>query len=476
MNDIEIDCMKTEEKSEKDRNAEVLHYEEALKEYLGDLHDENLTTWNIEYREGFGRCMIATRDIQPNELIFRDKPIVIGPRSSNYEKIFCVCCYKVSQKLVLCSQKCKFPVCIECSTSDNHKAECELIRSWKLKIENRYSKYLFRALTVIRTLLLSEKHKEIVNMMECHQNTTVQNLEIDKILNEFECLQSDSDVVQELKRNSSVLNTNAFEASILNSDEESISLRGLYPVAALMNHCCIPSIRYVYRRDKTMAVYAAKFIKKGDQIFNSYTKFLWGTQQRRVHLAYSKKFLCKCDRCTDPTEFRSYISAIKCIKCCVQPGNSSIMLPMHPLIISSHWKCEQCGFKLDHTRASHIQDIFSNQVINKILNEKMPSINNYLKTKLLTFVPETNQFVIEVKLQIILKMKQEKDYEMTLEDYQDVEKYCYDVLKIIENLGTGESFVKGLLFYELVTAKIKIFELTGQEIKNVSYILLQCFH
>lgn len=213
-----------------------------------------------------------------------------------------------------------------------------------------------------------------------------------------------------------------------------------------------------------MAVRAAKFIPKGEQIFNSYTKFLWGTQQRRVHLAYSKNFMCKCERCLDPTEFGSNIAALKCIR----PECDSVLLPVNPLIIKSPWQCVKCNLKLDHARTSRISDILSKQIFNKVLVDPMSSINHYLKNKLSLFLPSSNQLTIEVKLQIILKMKKDPNYEMTLEDYADVESYCYDVLEIIDRLKVGECFVKGLLYHEILTAKLKLAELKKQILDEVS--------
>lgn len=241
-------------------------------------------------------------------------------------------------------------------------------------------------------------------------------------------------------------------------------VQGLYPLAAVMNHDCVPNIRYAYEKNSIMAVRASKKILKGEQIFNSYTKFLWGTAQRRVHLAYSKNFLCKCERCLDPAEFGSFMSALKCVK----PSCNSVMLPIDPLIVTSPWECKNCHLKLDHARISKICDIFSKQIFNKILTEPMSAINHYLRTKLSTILPASNQFTIEVKLQIILKMKQDPNYVMTLEDYEDIERYCYDVLEIIDRLKCGECFVKGLLYHELLTAKVKLAEVRGQVFDDVS--------
>lgn len=204
-------------------------FKSLLIKYLRDasLYTEDECVWDFTVMEPFGRCMIAKRDIQVNELILYDKALIIGPRVSNYDKIFCVSCYKILPKLTLCTSHCKFPVCGDCVDSKSHKKECELIRSWGLRNANRYSKHLFRALTVIRGLLLSDEDTKLMLSMACHDNSAQQNIEVEKILDEFEELTPDCDTVQRLKKISSVLNTNAFEVGVAFDAEpqHNISLR-----------------------------------------------------------------------------------------------------------------------------------------------------------------------------------------------------------------------------------------------------------
>lgn len=58
------------------------------------LTDKNVFTgennWDIIEKEGFGRCLIAKRDIDINELIFCDSPLFYGPRNNNYDKVIFV--------------------------------------------------------------------------------------------------------------------------------------------------------------------------------------------------------------------------------------------------------------------------------------------------------------------------------------------------------------------------------------------------
>lgn len=107
----------------------------------------------------------------------------------------------------------------------------------------------------------------------------------------------------------------------------------------------------------------------------------------------------------------------------------------------------------------------------------MSAINHYLKEKLSAILPASNQFTLEVKLQIILKMKKDPNYVMTLEDYEDVEQYCHDVLRVIDRLTVGECFVKGLLYHEILTAKMKLAELREQVFDDVSsYKVIEFIH
>jgi hypothetical protein len=78
------------------------------------------------------------------------------------------------------------------------------------------------------------------------------------------------------------------------------SLRGLYPIAAMMNHECVPNTRHGYDERQKMTVRATVDIPAGTEITNTYTSLLWGSPARRRHLAITKHFVCSCPRCSDP--------------------------------------------------------------------------------------------------------------------------------------------------------------------------------
>lgn len=78
------------------------------------------------------------------------------------------------------------------------------------------------------------------------------------------------------------------------------SVRGLYPLAAMMNHECVPNTRHGYDERQRMTVRAAVDIPAGVEVTTTYTSLLWGSPARRHHLAITKHFLCSCPRCVDP--------------------------------------------------------------------------------------------------------------------------------------------------------------------------------
>lgn len=73
----------------------------------------------IEWSENYGRYLVATRNIQRQELIFQVEPIVAGPTPSYTEKDWiCMACFRIAKKktMVRCSD-CQWPFCSE-SCSD----------------------------------------------------------------------------------------------------------------------------------------------------------------------------------------------------------------------------------------------------------------------------------------------------------------------------------------------------------------------
>jgi len=103
-----------------------------------------------------------------------------------------------------------------------------------------------------------------------------------------------------MRRICGVFNTNSFEVVVTGDRKSTVSLRGLYPMGALQNHCCIPNTRHHFDDQQRLHVSAAMPIATGDEFTMSYTDLLWDTSHRRQFLKATKLFSCECRRCADP--------------------------------------------------------------------------------------------------------------------------------------------------------------------------------
>lgn len=88
----------------------------------------------------------------------------------------------------------------------------------------------------------------------------------------------------------------------------------IYDVGSMLEHSCLPNCSKTFTRDGHLLVRTSGGapIETDQHLSISYTDPLWGTAQRLAHLADTKFFVCKCARCSDPTELGTYYSGIKC--------------------------------------------------------------------------------------------------------------------------------------------------------------------
>ena len=76
--------------------------------------------------------------------------------------------------------------------------------------------------------------------------------------------------------------------------------------------------------------------------FFSFLSSLLGTHKRRRRLRSEWYFDCSCERCVDPTELGTMVSAVLCEAC-----ETGYLLPKDPLDVYSEWPCSQCDFFLE---------------------------------------------------------------------------------------------------------------------------------
>lgn len=104
-----------------------------------------------------------------------------------------------------------------------------------------------------------------------------------------------------MRRICEVCNTNSFEVVISRNEDCTTSLRGVYPIGAFQNHCCVPNTRHHFDDHQRLYVSASLPIAAGEELTMSYTDLLWDTSSRRQFLRVTKRFSCNCSRCSDPS-------------------------------------------------------------------------------------------------------------------------------------------------------------------------------
>lgn len=154
-------------------------------------------------------------------------------------------------------------------------------------------------------------------------------------------------------------------------------------------------------------------------------------------------------------EFGTYLGALKCVRESCPEGR---LLPVNPLKISSVWRCDRCSLKMDNIKASKIQEIASRMIMNNAIKREASHIIDYLNDHIVKFLLPTNQFTVELKLQAIKKIQSDRP----LVELREKEKYCLEILDILQRLNYGECFVKGVLCYELFVTRVTIAQLLNE--------------
>jgi len=340
--------------------------------------DEPCFPFRVSYNETQGHYLVATRDIQPGELVMKDRPFAEGPGSKSPP--VCLQCSK-DAPTYRCS-KCGLPVCNEvCEEGPLHKNnECPLFakafdnsddeydnkeghaKSSKLpKIENLHAPCpLYTCITPLRLLLRewnAEKNNTELGLCK-RLNKLIDHGEERKsdqkswILNHVlivSFIQKVLGLTEEttgsklftetsIHRAIGLLRTNSVK---LDSPVGYTTGTAIYPTFSFLNHNCVCNTRtrkYVCNGENRIKLEAILPIKKDEEITTRYTTPQLGTMRRQQLLQNQWYFSCQCKRCLDPYELGSLTNSVMCPIC--QKG---AMVPKNPTKLISQWRCENCG-------------------------------------------------------------------------------------------------------------------------------------
>ena len=259
------------------------------------------------------RYVVATRDIEPLEMVLWDNAACLGPRMGCAP--CCLQCLKPVTGEAVCGQ-CGWPVCDEkCAQGKVHCIECDTLKQSKEKVEFTNFKdphNYYRAIAPLRLLKVKEKVPEVwarLGYLMDHNEDRIKDSELwstyQTYVNQF-LKGCDPDLKDEdINRAVGLLWTNAFACS--NGGGQAI-----FPTFSLMSHSCVPNCAHSVFPNKTLALQAKHKIKAGEEFTIAYISPLQGSLKRRGKLHDKWFFDCNCARCASRTELDSFTSVHLC--------------------------------------------------------------------------------------------------------------------------------------------------------------------
>jgi len=443
---------------------------------------DNLDIKDKVYRIGespdVGRHVVLTSGLQQGSIIFQDTPIVSGP--ARHSDPVCVGCYSPidlsckysggqegSNSYILCP-RCKWPLCSEqCANSTRHKPECFFLFQSGCRVNPCDTESLYDVIMVLRCLYLRDHNEEAWRAL-CNLQTGDPSKMDEELVDRAEKVANlicgtfklgDQFTREVVFKMCGRLETNSFEIPLGHS---SVSIQGVYEVGCMIEHCCIPSAHRTFNSDLSLTVRAAYPLEEGDAVSLCYSDSLWTTAQRREHLVYSKDFICNCDRCQDPTENGTYLSALKCLKC----PEDGYYLADSPLDCTSRWTCAKCKAQAPQGY-SDMADTKVSQAVSKLEEDGLAvaSCRKFLKTYSRVLHP-CHAHMLDVKYSLLNLLGNTPDStleSLTEEELKLKEELANCFLDISSKILPGISRLKGTSLYELfLTVKQRAVQALGQ--------------
>ncbi|XP_057655662.1 SET domain-containing protein SmydA-8-like [Diorhabda carinulata] len=466
--------------------------------------------YEIQTDPVYGKCLVATRDIKPGDIILSELPLVYGPRPHMVEEgpVPCPgCCRLIIGEQSARCDGCDFPICHpDCSglkDMDRHGHECVILGLRDVKALNGlHDFYRQDALLALRCLLLQNRHPkkyaQLMNM-EGHMEKRGSNTEIYSAIEErivnylhenfFHPMtilegRSGKKVLNDISKETihkicGIIDINALE---INQNAE---ITAIYPTVYLLEHNCLPNTTHVFDNDGYKITLKATLpIKAGDHITTMYTHCLWGTQARREHLRETKYFDCQCQRCKDPTELGSYLSALKCLGTDGEPCGGT-QLPINPVDDKTEWTCDSCSVKLTNEEVGFLVNGIGEEVDHVQLTNPTVKDLEALLTKMNTFLHPNHYHVYAVKHSLIQLYGYQQGYTPTqITDDCLVRKatMCRELLDITNKIDPGNARLavyRAVLLHELyladwITIKRKWDLGIKAKVKSVLMMLNEC--
>ncbi|XP_046657352.1 SET domain-containing protein SmydA-8-like [Daphnia pulicaria] len=423
------------------------------------VHKSLCKPYKIVHDEKFGRCIFASKNLKPGEIIFGETAVITGPKQGCTP--CCLKCYasldRVQEASLFRCPNCNFPFCQEqCAKSPEHEAECLVLSRAKscIVINDVHQMHpVYQCITPLRGLLLKTTQPKLFNeykILENHNDLRRQSdmwriyqVNVVQFLRKI-CGLADGFSEEEIHASCGVIDVNAFEIRLPGNQYQQVL--GVFPLASMMSHNCVANTQHVIDANYTMTVRASVPIIKGEQIFTSYTLPLEGTKERRAVLRQSKLFECDCSRCSDPTECLTYLSALRCPNC-----SNGVVLPERPLDEpETNWQCSQCPYKLTAAVVTQVIDKLKEE-LETIEPDQVEKLEDFFSRHASLLHP--NHFLLTRARQSLSTLYGRNERfllnTMTSQQLERKVDICRRLLSVADIVEPGLTRIRGVTMYEM---------------------------
>ena len=296
-----------------------------------------------------GRYVVATRDLEPLDLIMLDDPVLLG---LNHDSLTaCVECMRPMDQETTCADCSLKRCCSSGSQGQNwHALECKIFQDEKNQTLDFYSLIL-----PIRALQLKEsrpeKWKRFSLLMDQDEDNRIESELLEQNKAYIETLKSLGYKNEDIMKVLGIIRMNSLMLQDPELQMHGITGRVVYPTLSYISHSCVCNARYkMSKKDHQITVRAQSEIKKGEEITIQYVSFMHGNLKRKKTFQKTWYFECKCSRCIDPSELNTFVSALKCQQCI-----DGFLLPSSTSKLSE-WNCDHCDLKQNDREIKEIVD------------------------------------------------------------------------------------------------------------------------
>ena len=283
---------------------------------------------------------MATRDIQPLETVLQEEAFCVGPCRDR--QLVCVeCLTELFPPLHHQCPHCLLPLCSQsCQQGPaNHQLECRLLQQagavWRDGLDQDRLGAVLAGLTTLRMILKKKALQAAGQFLPELFDLSVGTGDIPEpdpaVLEEVRLLFGSQLDLEEFQL--------CYDQLFINGKSlcEVPGTRGtgLFLVFSIMNHSCVANTATILTSRERLQVKAVRRIRAGEEITVRYGGLNLGQPRRAQLLSDHWRFSCRCSRCSDPTEFGTFNSALLC------PAlDCSHYLCQHRALL---WRCQGCG-------------------------------------------------------------------------------------------------------------------------------------